>query len=436
VYSNHLYVASEAPSHGLQVFDLTQLRGATPDTTFAETAWFGGTAQRPLSTVHTLAINEDTGFLYAAGTNTCNGGLYMIDVRTPAAPAFAGCVGGDGYVHETQCVTYSGPDAAHSGKEICFNSNTDTLTIVNVTNKSAPVQLSRTTYAGVGYTHQSWLTEDQAHLLLDDELDEVNFGHNSRTYIWDVSDLDAPFVVDRYTGPSRSIDHNLYIRGDYAYESNYQSGLHILHAAYVAQGVLSEVGYFDIYPQGDAPQFNGNWNNYPFYQSGVVVLSGIEQGLFVLRPSFGPTPTLPPTRTPTPTRTASPTRTRTRTRTPTRTRTATRTPTQTATETPTETATETPTETATETPTETATETPTSTLVETPTIPPEPSPTTTATASATATGAPTQAATATATPPAAFPTPGPSGLALVLCLLPAGLWLRPGRPKTPPARDL
>ena len=46
------------------------------------------------------------------------------------------------------------------------------MTIVDVTNKSEPKQLSRTTYAGVGYTHQGWLTEDHKHFLLDDELDE------------------------------------------------------------------------------------------------------------------------------------------------------------------------------------------------------------------------------------------------------------------------
>ena len=33
------------------------------------------------------------------------------------------------------------------------------------------------------------------------------------------------------------------------------------------------------------PGFNGAWSNYPFFASGtVVIVSGIEQGLFVLRP--------------------------------------------------------------------------------------------------------------------------------------------------------
>lgn len=70
---------------------------------------------------------------------------------------------------------YAGPHAAYVGHEICLNSNEDTLTIVDVTNKSAPLMLSRTGYVGRGYTHQGWLTNDQAYFLLDDELDERNF---------------------------------------------------------------------------------------------------------------------------------------------------------------------------------------------------------------------------------------------------------------------
>ena len=242
VYANHAFVVSEQPEHRLQVFDLTQLRDVvSPPVTFTETALYEG-----LQTTHTVAINEATGFVYAAGTDTCAGGLHMINAQDPLNPTFAGCVSQDGYTHETQCVTYAGPDTDYTGDEICFSSNTDTLTIVNVTNKSAPVQISRTGYAGWGYTHQGWLTEDHAHFLLNDELDEVNDGHNSYTYIWDLADLDAPVLLGHYTGPTRAIDHNLYIRNGYAYESNYRAGLRILDVTGVAAVTLAEVAHFDI----------------------------------------------------------------------------------------------------------------------------------------------------------------------------------------------
>ncbi|HEY0385357.1 MAG TPA: choice-of-anchor B family protein, partial [Pyrinomonadaceae bacterium] len=283
VYANYAFIVSEAEGHGMQVFDLTQLRSVNaPPVTFTETAHYNG-----FSRAHTLAINERTGFAYAAGSrDTCNSGLHIVNIQNPLAPTFGGCVGQDGYTHETECTIYHGPDTEHVGREICFSANEDTLTIVDVTNKSAPVQLSRTGYAGSGYTHQGWLTDDHSQFLLDDELDERNFGGNSRTYIWDLSDLDAPVMSGVYNGPNTAIDHNLYVRGRYAYEGNYRSGLRILDVANAALFSLNEVAFFDIYPIGDEPLFNGAWGNYPFFPSGTVIVSGIEQGLFILRPTL------------------------------------------------------------------------------------------------------------------------------------------------------
>ncbi|HYE12993.1 MAG TPA: choice-of-anchor B family protein [Pyrinomonadaceae bacterium] len=295
VYRDHAFVISEAANHGLQIFDLRQLRGRTaPAVTFGETAHYDN-----VSSTHTIAVNEETGFVYLAGSRpnpnktvgveTCGGrGLHMVDVRNPSSPAFAGCVDSDGYTHETQCVIYRGPDAAHRDREICFSANEDTVTIVDVTNKANPVQLSRTTYAGRGYTHQGWLTDDHKNFLLNDELDETGQHVNTRTFVWDVTDLDAPFVKNVQTLSTTAIDHNLYVRGRFVFESNYRSGVRVLDTANVAaSGALSEVAFFDVYPADDQPLFNGTWANYPFFASGTVIASGMEQGLFVLKPRVG-----------------------------------------------------------------------------------------------------------------------------------------------------
>ena len=288
VHANHAFIVSEASGHGMQVFDLRQLRDVTnPPVTFGETAHYAG-----FGTAHTIAVNEQTGFAYVAGSNTCSGGLHVVKIQNPALPVFAGCVGQDGYTHETQCVIYHGPDTAYSNHEICFSSNEDTLTIVDVTNKSNPIQLSRTSYSGSGYTHQGWLTDDHVHFLLDDELDEQQFGHNTWTRVWNVSNLDGPFVSGVYQGPTAAIDHNLYVYQGRAYEANYRAGLRVLDLAAIAAGQLSEVAYFDIYPASNSANFNGAWSTYPYFTNGVVIVSGIEQGLFVLRttldmPDFG-----------------------------------------------------------------------------------------------------------------------------------------------------
>ncbi len=283
-HANHAYIVSEASDHGMQVFDLTELRTVGAPRIFNETAHYP-----EFGSAHNIAINEDSGFAYAVGTRNsddgCGAGLHMIDISRPATPEFAGCYSGDGYTHDAQCVIYSGPDVDYQGREICFNYNEDTLTIVDVTDKSSPSMLARMPYTGSSYTHQGWLTEDQVYLLLDDEGDELSFGHNTRTFIWDVSDLDAPEVMGSYLAPTPAIDHNLYIKGDFAYQANYRAGLRILDLSSIATGTLVQNGYFDVYPSNDSAAFNGSWSVYPYFESGNVILSGIEQGLFVLRPT-------------------------------------------------------------------------------------------------------------------------------------------------------
>ncbi|MFQ5349787.1 MAG: choice-of-anchor B family protein, partial [Thermoanaerobaculia bacterium] len=162
-----------------------------------------------------------------------------------------------------------------------------TLTIVDVTDKELPVQISRTGYPGVGYTHQGWLTGNQRFFLGDDELDEAERGHNTRTYVWDLKDLDAPRLTGSHDATTAAIDHNQYIRGRSVYQANYRAGLRVLELTNPGAGKLKERGFFDVYPADNHPGFNGSWSVYPYFASGVVVVSSIESGLFVLRPRLG-----------------------------------------------------------------------------------------------------------------------------------------------------
>jgi len=172
VYKDHVYVVSEAQNHGMQVFNLNRLLNASnpgPNNKYApDTLYFdqmGSTSQR---STHNIAINEETGFAYLVGCRTCRGGLLMVDISEPLNPIYAGCFSDDGYTHDPQCVIYSGPDHRFLGREICFGLNEDSLTIVDVTNKTANIMLSRIPYYGVSYTHQGWLTENQRYLMVDD----------------------------------------------------------------------------------------------------------------------------------------------------------------------------------------------------------------------------------------------------------------------------
>ena len=285
-FGHYALIVSEAQNHGLQVFDLHRLRNVTtPPVAFTEDAWYGNFGR-----AHNIVVNEASGFAYAVGsrqgTQQCAAGLHMIDMHSPLAPTFAGCFSADGYTHDAQCINYDGPDTAFVGHEICFAANEDTVTIVDVSNKSNPLQLARVGYPGFGYTHQGWLTADRRYLLVDDELDEQNDGHNTRTYVWDVQSLTAPHLEFFHDGVTGAADHNLYVHEGYAYQSNYQSGLRILDLSAIDGGTLSEAGFFDTYPANDSANFNGTWSNYPYYESGVVGVSDINRGFFVLQPQL------------------------------------------------------------------------------------------------------------------------------------------------------
>jgi choice-of-anchor B domain-containing protein len=284
VYNNYAFIGSDSNgAHGVQIFDLTRLRtitGTTPVTLTADAHYDG------FQTSHNLVINEESGFLYGVGGETCDAGLHMVDIRTPTAPVFAGCYTEDGYVHDAQCVIYRGPDTRYRGRELCFNASTAQLTVVDVTDKAAPVRISSTKWAGIGYVHQGWLTADQRYLLVNDEFDERFFHHNARTYVFDMVDLTKPMRTGYYQAQTPAVDHNLYISGTLVYEANYTSGLRILEIRNLARGRLREVAYFDTYPGSDADEFTSAWSPYPFFPSGVVAVNTIDRGLFLLRPTI------------------------------------------------------------------------------------------------------------------------------------------------------
>lgn len=286
VFQNYAYIISEDQGHGMQVFDMHQLRDVQDaPVTFSESAHYEG-----ISSAHNIVINEETGFAYAVGsfstTQNCNaGGLHMIDINDPLNPTYAGCYNAMGYTHDAQCVIYNGPDTQYTGREICFNANEDDVVIVDVTSKTSPQTIRSVSYNGAFYVHQGWLTEDHKWFISNDELDELNTGGVTKTFVWDVSDLDNPSLFGIYNNKSLAIDHNHYVHKGYLFQSNYSTGLRILDARDIQNNFIKEVAYFDTYIVNNSANFNGSWSNYPFFESGNVIVSDRQSGLFVLKPS-------------------------------------------------------------------------------------------------------------------------------------------------------
>jgi len=278
VYNNHAYiVADRASSHGVQIFDLTQLRGVTNNQTFTADAVYGG-----IGSAHNIAINEDTGFAYVVGASQCAGGPHMLDLADPLDPVFVGCDSDQGYTHDTQCLVYSGPDTDHTGKEVCFRSNEDSVSVSDVSDKSAPVTLSSVTYPNFGYTHQNWIDETQSFVFVGDELDERDLRVATSTIVLDVRDLDNIEFLYTHVHPTNAIDHNMYVVGSQLYQANYRAGLRVLEFGDLETDTLNEVMFFDTFPDNNESGFDGAWSVYPFFPSGNIVISDIDRGLFIV----------------------------------------------------------------------------------------------------------------------------------------------------------
>ncbi|KAI0527770.1 hypothetical protein F5B22DRAFT_3414 [Xylaria bambusicola] len=308
-YKHYIVIGSETYDHHIQIFDLKKLldidykKGpVTFDPVKDLTGFYGNL---PDGRAHNVLANDDSGFAYIVGarprTDACRSGLIFLDLKDPSNPTSPGCASADGYVHDAQCLIYKGPHTKYLGKEICYGYNEDSLTIYDVTDKQWPEVISVTSYEGATYTHQGWVldTEWQEFLIMDDEYDEVDArgpaanGH-ATTFIWDISNLEAPKQTGYYQSPRKTIDHNQYVVGNYSFQSNYGAGISILDISSIPTNPsgsgVREVGWFDIYPEDDnlegggSHAFVGTWSSYADYPSGYILINTIERGAWVVKP--------------------------------------------------------------------------------------------------------------------------------------------------------
>lgn len=278
VYNNYAFIVSEAAGHGMQVFDLTRLRNITTPQTFTPDAHYA-----EFGNCHNIAINEATGYAYCVGSNTFFGGPHVVNIQDPLNPVFAFGYADENYTHDAQIVIYDGPDPDYQGKEIFFGANEDKVVVLDVTDKQNPIFLSSFFYSETGYTHQGWLTPDQKYWMLGDELDELDFGFQTRTVLIDMTDLDNPVLKSDYYGTTEAIDHNGYTLNNEFYLANYRAGLRLMDAVNIENGEVTEIGFFDTYPQNNNAAFDGAWSVYPYFASGNIIISDINRGLFVVR---------------------------------------------------------------------------------------------------------------------------------------------------------
>lgn len=142
--------------------------------------------------------------------------------------------------------------------------------------------------------------EWQQYLLLDDEYDEIDqvgpgLDGYPVTYIWDISDLEAPKQTGLYKGTVRSVDHNQYINphNGLLYQANYGAGLRVYDVSSIPEDPtgdsVCEVAFFDVHPEDDGdvgggnPAFAGTWATYANFESGYVFINTLERGAYLVK---------------------------------------------------------------------------------------------------------------------------------------------------------
>jgi choice-of-anchor B domain-containing protein len=285
-YGDHAFIVADgAGAHGMQVFDLTRLRDVLdPPVVFDPDLLYRGDGLNVVESSHNVIINEETGFAYLTSRGCA--GMHMVDISEPMEPTFVGC-SEPGGTHDAQCIVYRGPDESYRGQEICLRMSGNRFQISDVTDKSNPVELSTSSHPNPAYMHQGWVTEDHRYFIMDDESDVIAGNvETTRTLVWELDDLEDPILVKEFFGSLPASAHNLYVKGDFTYQANYKYGLHILDTSDPLNPV--EVGMFDTSPFGTGPGFGGAWSTYPFFDSGTILVTSMQEGLFMLKKRVRP----------------------------------------------------------------------------------------------------------------------------------------------------
>jgi len=265
-FGDYLYaVCDEGPS-SLQIMDISQL----PDTVLVP---YDTNAE--IRTAHNIFVDTATAKLYAFAQNGGSLGysaMRLYDINEPLNPQplgeysnFGGLQAGhvhDGYVRD----------------DIAFlNCGTDGFAIVDFSDPAEPVTLSTLTdYPARGYNHSGWLSDDARYYYMGDE----NHGYDLKAI--NVADPCEPEVRNTFNAEvpnPNSIPHNQVVACDYLYVPYYYDGLVVYDISDPANP--EKVLYYDTSDEPNGTSYKGAWGVYPFLPSGNILVSDMQEGLFV-----------------------------------------------------------------------------------------------------------------------------------------------------------
>lgn len=283
-FGQYAYAVTELSGSGLQVMDLSLIDSGI--VTLVRTLTSPGRT-------HTLAVDPIAGFLYTCGSNQGTGTTMCFSLADPSNPVRVGANSmTTNYQHAGLPVTYT--SGALAGKTMWYGfSEGRGVDIYDFTNKAAPVKIATATYPNIGYCHQGWVSDDLKYLYVDDEFDEGNLNVPTRSLVFNVQDPYHPTFVGTFTSGEMATDHNQYWKDGFLFQANYKSGLRIFDTTSDPEHPI-QTGWFDTYPEANSSGYAGAWSPYPYFPSGIVIISDLQRGLFIFDPTAAVTRTIVP----------------------------------------------------------------------------------------------------------------------------------------------
>ncbi len=254
-YNGYLYTASDEGASTLQIIDLSYLPDSVHKVYDSPSIF---------ARAHNIFIDSTSGHLYQCGGNG-NSGLTVIDISNPTSPVELKDYN-SGYVHDV----YVRHDTVYA------NQGYSGFFIYDFTNINNPQLIaSLTSYPQQGYNHSGWLNQQGDLYIMSDET------HGMDMKLFDVSDLGNITLIDTIGSEVHplSIPHNQMIKGNKIFTSYYYDGLYIFDISDPYNPFID--GYYDTSTIPNSTSYEGAWGVYSFLPSGIVLLSDMQNGLYV-----------------------------------------------------------------------------------------------------------------------------------------------------------
>lgn len=269
-YNGYLYAVADEGFSSLQILDITTL----PDSV---TVVYD--SDDLITQAHNIFIDTANAKLYTfAGFSTSlpmASGVMIFDISTPDQP-----------VHLGSYNQFAGlsPSHVHDGyirNNIAFlNCERFGLAIVDYSDPDNPEaigSLPSNAYQQSGYNHSGWANDDGSYYYM---LDETWGTDIKAVNLSDRNDLEVSTYFDAGNPATTSIPHNALVGCNYLYTSYYYDGLQVYDISDPKNP--ERVLYYDTSELPDERGYAGAWGVYPHLPSGNILITDMQEGLFVL----------------------------------------------------------------------------------------------------------------------------------------------------------